>query len=114
MQPIWSVAKPPVSVQVGYYNINKTDEQLCGENHKWHVEQLGRDCVEAMKLNDLGMLCLCGVGTNRLDKSLDAHLGNSAGFRDKYGEQDVSRWLEQVIQECCKTCCGRAGRLLQY
>ena len=97
------VAKPPVSVQVGYYNINKTDEQLCGENHKWHVEQLGRDCVEAMKLNDLGMLCLCGVGTNRLDKNHDAHLGNSVGFRDKYGEQNVSSWLKQVIQECCKT-----------
>ena len=103
MQPIWSVAKPPVSVEVGYYNINKTDEQLCGENHKWHVEQLGRDCVEAMKLNHLGMLCLCGVGTNRLDKSLDAHLGNSTGFRDKYGQQDVSRWLKEIIQECCKT-----------
>jgi len=103
MQPIWSVAKPPVSVQVGYYNINKTDEQLCGENHKWHVEQLGRDCVEAMKLNHLGMLCLCGVGSNRLDKSLDAHLGNSTGFRDKYGQQDVSRWLKEIIQECCKT-----------
>ena len=103
MQPKRSVAKPPVSVQVGYYNINKTDEQLCGENHEMHVEQLGRDCVEAMKLNDLGMLCLCGVGSNRLDKSLDAHLGNSTGFRDKYGEQDVSRWLKQVIQECCKT-----------
>ena len=103
MQPKRSVAKPPVSVQVGYYNINKTDEQLCCENHEMHVEQLGRDCVEAMKLNDLGMLCLCGVGTNRLDKSLDAHLGNSTGFRDKYGEQDVSRWLKQVIQECCKT-----------
>ena len=103
MQPKRSVAKPPVSVQVGYYNINKTDEQLCGENHEWHVEQLGRDCVEAMKLNDLGMLCLCGVGTNRLDKSLDAHLGNSTGFRDKYGQQDVSRWLKDIIQECCKT-----------
>ena len=71
-----SVAKPPVSVQVGFYNIDKTD---------------------------LGMLCLCGVGTNRLDENLDAHLGNSAGFLAKYGGQNVNTWLEQVIQECCRS-----------
>ena len=68
-----------------------------------HVKQLGRDCAGALLFHDPGMLCLCGVGTNRLDENLDAHLGNSAGFQDKYGEQDVNSWLKQVIQECCKT-----------
>ena len=80
-----SVAKPPVSVQVGFYNIDKTDEQLCGENHEMHVKQLGRDCAGALQFHDLGMLCLCGVGTSRLDENLDAHLGNNAGFLAKYG-----------------------------
>ena len=87
-----SVAKPPVSVQVGFYNIGWTDTQLSGQNHEMHRKQL-----------DLGMLCLCEVGNNKLDENLHAHLGNSAGFQDKYRGQDVNRWLEQVIQECCKT-----------
>ena len=98
-----SVAKPPVSLQVGLYNIGWTDSQLSGQNHEMHRKQLGRDCAEAFEFNDLGMRCLCEVGTNQLDENLHAHLGNSAGFQDKYGGQNVNRWLEQVIHECCKT-----------
>ena len=64
---------------------------------------LGRDCAWAFEFNDLGMLCLCEVSTNKLDENVHAHLGNSVGFQDKYGEQDVNSWLKQVIQECCKT-----------
>ena len=74
-----SVAKPPVSVQVGFYNIEKTDEQLSGENHEMHVKQLGRDCARAFEFNDLGMLGRCEVSTNKLDEDVHAHLGNSAG-----------------------------------
>ena len=92
-----------MGVQVGFYNIDKTDEQLCGENHEVHVKQLGGDCAGALQFHDLDMLCLCGVGTNRLDENLDAHLGNSAGFLAKYGGQNVNTWLEQVIQECCRS-----------
>ena len=98
-----SVAKPPVSLQVGFYNIGWTDTQLSGQNHEMHRKQLGRDCARAFEFNDLGVLCLCEVGNNKLDENLDAHLGNSAGFQDKYRGQDVNRWLEQVIKECCKT-----------
>ena len=68
-----------------------------------HRKQLGRDCARAFEFNDLGMLCLCEVGTNKLDENLQAHLGNSAGFQNKYRGQNVNRWLEQVIHECCKT-----------
>ena len=92
-----------MSLQVGFYNIEWTESQLSGQNHEMHRRQLGRDCAQAFEFHDLAMLCLCGVGTNRLDENLDAHLGNSAGFQDKYGEQDVNSWLKQVIQECCKT-----------
>ena len=90
-------------MQVGFYNIGWTDTQLSGQNHEMHRKQLGRDCARAFEFNDLGMLCLCEVGNNKLDENLHAHLGNSAGFQDKYRGQDVNRWLEQVIQECCKT-----------
>ena len=75
-----SVAKPPVSLQVGLYNIGWTDSQLSGQNHEMHRKQLGRDCAGAFEFNDLGMRCLC-----------------------EYGGQNVNRWLEQVIHECCKT-----------
>ena len=98
-----SVAKALVSLQVGFYNIGWTDSQLSGQNHEMHRKQLGRDCARAFEFNDLGMLCLCEVGTNKLDENLHAHLGNSAGFQDKHGGQSVNRWLEQVIHECCKT-----------
>ena len=53
-----SIAKPPVSVQVGFYNIGWTDTQLSGQNHEMHRKQLGRDCARAFELNDLGMRCL--------------------------------------------------------
>ena len=66
-----SVAKPPVSLQVGFYNIGWTDSQLSGQNHEMHRKQLGRDCARAFEFNDLGMLCLCGVGMNKLDENLD-------------------------------------------
>ena len=92
-----------MSLQVSFYNIGWTDSQLSGQNHEMHRKQLGRDCARAFEFNDLGMLCLCEVGTNKLDENLHAHLGNSAGFQDKYGGQNVNRWLEQVIHECCKT-----------
>ena len=92
-----------MSLQVGFYNIGWTDSQLSGQDHEMHRKQLGRDCARAFEFNDLGMLCLCEVGTNKLDENLHAHLGNSAGFQDKYGGQSVNRWLEQVIHECCKT-----------
>ena len=92
-----------MSLQVGFYNIGWTDTQLSGQNHQMHVKQLGRDCAGAFEDHDLGMLCLCEVGTNKLDENLHAHLGNSAGFQDKYRGQDFNRWLEQVIQECSKT-----------
>ena len=49
MQPKWSVAKPPVSVQVGFYNIEWTESQLSGQNHEMHVKQLGRDCAGAFE-----------------------------------------------------------------
>ena len=90
-------------MQVGFYNIGWTDTQLSGQDHEMHRMQLGTECARALELNDLGMLCLCEVGTNKLDENLDAHLGNSAGFRDKYPLQDVNRWLERVIEECCTT-----------
>ena len=98
-----SVAKSPVSLQVGFYNIEWTESQLSGHDHETHRKQLGRDCAQAFEFHDLGMLCLCGVGTNKLDENLDAHLGNSAGFLAKYGGQNVNTWLEQVIQECCRS-----------
>ena len=91
-----------MSLQVSFYNIGWTDSQLSGQNHEMHRKQLGRDCAGAFEFNDLGMRCLCEVGTNQLDENLHAHLGNSAGFQDKYGEQNVNTWLEQVIHECCK------------
>ena len=97
------VAETPVSMQIGYYNIAWTDAQLSGRNHEWHREQLGRDCARAFESNDLAMLCLCQVGNNKLDENVDAHLGNSPGFQDKYPEQNVNIWLEQVIQEFCTT-----------
>ena len=97
------VAESPISLQVGFYNIGWTDTELSGQNHKMHRQQLGRDCARAFEFNDLGMLCLCEVGSNKLDENLHAHLGNNAGFQDKYRGQDVNIWLEQVIQECCKT-----------
>ncbi len=96
-------AQPPVSVQVGFYNIGWTGTQLSGHNHDMHREQLGRDCAQAFKFNNIGMLCLCEVGNNKLDENVHAHLGNSAGFQDRYQGQDVNVWLEQVIQECCNT-----------
>ena len=92
-----------MSLQVGFYNIGWNDSLLSGQDHEMHRKQLGRDCARAFELNDLDMLCLCEVGTNTLDENVHAHLGNSAGFQDNYGEQNVDRWLEQVIQECCKT-----------
>ena len=49
------------------------------------------------------MLCLCEVGTNKLDEDLHANLGNSVGFQDKYGGHNVNEWLEQVIHKCCET-----------
>ena len=98
-----SVAKPPVSVQVGFYNVELPVSQLFGQDHEMHCKQLGMDCARAFESNDLAVLCLCGVGTNKLDENLDAHLGNSAGFQDKYRGQNVNRWLEQVIHECWKT-----------
>ena len=98
-----SVAKPPVSLQVGFYNIGWTDTQLSGQNHEMHRKQLGRDCARAFESYDLGMLCLCEVGSNKLDKNPDAHLGNSAGFEKNYPLQDVNIWLEHAIQEWCET-----------
>ena len=77
-----SVAKPPLSLQVGYYNIGWTDTEISGPLHEMHRKQLGRDCARAFEFHDLGMLCLCEVGTNKLDENLHAHLGNSAGFQD--------------------------------
>ena len=44
-----SVAKPPVSLQVGLYNIGWTDSQLSGQNHEMHRKQLGRDCAGAFE-----------------------------------------------------------------
>ena len=98
-----SVEKPPVSLQVGFYNIGWTDAYLSDKKVMMYREQLGKDCARAFQLNDLGMLCLCQVGDNKLDKNLDAHLGNSAGFQDKYRGQDVNRWLEQTIQKYDKS-----------
>ena len=40
-----NVAKPPVGLQVGSYNIGWSDTQLSGENHEMHWKQLGRDCA---------------------------------------------------------------------
>ena len=59
-----------------------------------HHKQLGRDCARAFEFNDLGMLGRCEVSTNKLDENVHAHLGNSAGFQDKYGGHNVNRWLE--------------------
>ena len=78
-------------MQVGFYNIGWTDTQLSGQKHEMHRKQLGRDCARAFEFNDLGMLCLCEVGNNKLDENLHAHLGSSAGFQDKYRGQSAPR-----------------------
>ena len=88
-----------MSLQVGFYNIGWADTRLSGKNSKMHRERLGRDCAQAFALNDLGMLCLCEVGDNKLDENLDAHLGSNAGFQDKYPGQDVNTWLEETIRK---------------
>ena len=54
-----------------------------------HCKQLGMDCARAFEFNDLGMLCVCQVGTNELDTNMHLHLGHSAGFKEKYPLQDV-------------------------
>ena len=108
------VEKPPVSLQVGFYNIGWTDAHLSGKKIMMYREQLGKDCARAFQLNDLGMLCLCQVGDNKLDKNLDAHLGNNAGFQDKYRGQDVNRWLEQTIQQYDKSTALQAYVLGPY
>ena len=77
--------------------------QLSGQHHEMHRERLGRDCARAFESCDLGVLCLCEFGNNKLDENLDAHLGDSPGFKDKYPGQNVNIWLEQVIQEFCTT-----------
>ena len=86
-----SVAKPLVCLHIGFYNIGWTDFQP------------GRDCAGAFEFNDISMLCLGEVGSNKLDENLHAHLGNSAGCQDKCWGQDVNIWLDQVIHECCNT-----------
>ena len=88
-----------MSLQVGFYNIGWNNMRLFGKNSEGHRKKLGKDCAQAFELHDMGMLCLCAVGDNELDKDLDAHLGNSAGFREKYTGQDVNTWLEESIQE---------------
>ena len=90
-------------MQIAYYNIGLTNTQLSGEDHEMYREQLGRDCALAFESNDLGVLCLVEFGNNKLDENLNAHLGNSADFRDKYKGQNVNRWLEEAIQEFCTT-----------
>ena len=94
-----SDTEPPVSLQVGFYNIGWTDAHLSGENNEMHRERLGKECAQAFDLNRLGMLCLCEVGDNRLDEKQDAHHGNSTGFQDKYPGQDVNTWLEEAIRK---------------
>ena len=84
-------------MQVGFYNIQWTDSQLSGQDHEMHRKQLGRDCAQAFEFHDLGMLCLWEVGNNKLDENLDTHLGNSAGFQDRYLGQNVNIWLERAI-----------------
>ena len=93
-------------MQIAYYNIGLTDTQLSGEDREMYREQLGRDCALAFESSDLGMLCLVEFGNNYLDENPGAHLGNSAGFQDKYQGQDVNRWLEQIVQECRETSIG--------
>ena len=49
-----------------FYNIGWTDSQLSCQNHEMHRKQLRRDCAGAFEFNDLGMLRLCEVGTDKL------------------------------------------------
>ena len=98
-----NAAEPPVSMQIAYYNIGLTDTMLSSEDHALYREQVGKDCALAFESCDLGMLCLVEFGNNYLDENPGAHLGNSAGFRDKYKGQSVNKWLEEAIQECCTT-----------
>ena len=96
-------AQPPVSVQVAFYNVELTVSQLFGQDREIHRKQLGMDCAGSFESHDLAVLCLCGFGPNKLNENQDAHLGNSANFRDKYGEENVNTWLQQLIRECCET-----------
>ena len=98
-----NAAEPPVSMQIAYYNIGLTDTMLSSEDHALYREQVGKDCALAFESCDLGMLCLVEFGNNYLDENPGAHLGNSAGFRDKYKGQSVNKWLADAIQECCTT-----------
>ena len=98
-----SVENPPVSLQVGYWAIGWDDTQLLAKQYDINRKQLGEAIAMAFDRNDLGILCLCQVGTNRLDEDLDRNLGNSAGFERRYSGEDVNEWLKTAIQERCKT-----------
>ena len=41
-----SVAKPPVSLQVGFYNIGWTDTQLSGQNHEMHLRTVRNQMIK--------------------------------------------------------------------
>ena len=73
-----------------------------------HRKQLGRACARAFEFNDLGMLCLCEVGTNKLDKIYTRTSGTARFSRQARG-QSVNIWLEQMIHECCKTSIELSG-----
>ena len=92
--------QPPVSIQIGYCNIGLNNWMLQSEDHALYRKEVGRECAHAFESGDLSMLNLVEFGDNYLNENPDAHLGNSAGFQDKYRGQDVNRWLEQVIKEC--------------
>ena len=63
------------------------DLQLSGQNHEMHRKQLWRDCAWAFEFNDLGMLRLCEVGTDKLDENIHGHFDASEGFQDNHGGQ---------------------------
>ena len=65
-----SVAKSPVSLQVGFYNIEWTESQLSGHDHETHRKQLGRDCAQALEFHDLGkQLGMFGFGKGCIAES---------------------------------------------
>ena len=95
--------QPPVSIQIGYCNIGLNNWMLQSEDHALYRKEVGRECAHAFESGDLSMLNLVEFGDNYLNENPDAHLGNSAGFQDRYLGQSVNQWLVEAIRECCTT-----------
>ena len=93
----------PVSIQIAFCNIGLKNWMLQSEDHALYRKEVGRECAHAFESGDLSMLNLVEFGDNYLHENPDAHLGNSAGFQDRYPGQSVNQWLVEAIRECCTT-----------